>query len=92
MEFLRFLESIRTGIGDFFFSTVTRMGEEVFFLAIAILFYWCISKRQGYYILLTGVVGSVINQWLKIVCRIPRPWILDPNFKPAGDAVEAATG
>ena len=92
MEFLRFLESIRTGIGDFFFATVTHIGEEVFFLAIAILFYWCISKRQGYYILVTGVVGSVINQWLKIVCRIPRPWILDPNFKPVGDAVAEATG
>jgi len=92
MEFLRFLESIRTGVGDFFFATVTHMGEEVFFLAIAILFYWCISKRQGYYILITGVVGSVINQWLKILCRIPRPWIIDPNFKPVGDAVAEATG
>ncbi len=92
MEFLRFLESIRTGVGDFFFSTVTHMGEEVFFLAIAIFFYWCISKRQGYYILVTGVVGSVINQWLKIVCRIPRPWIIDPEFKPVGDAVAEATG
>lgn len=92
MQFLRFLESIRTGVGDFFFATVTHMGEEVFFLAIAILFYWCISKRQGYYILITGVVGSVINQWLKILCRIPRPWIIDPNFKPVGDAVAEATG
>ena len=92
MEFLRFLESIRTGIGDFFFATVTHLGEEVFFLAIAILFYWCISKRQGYYILVTGVVGSVINQWLKIICRIPRPWIIDPKFKPVGDAVAEATG
>lgn len=92
MDFLRFLESIRTGIGDFFFATVTHLGEEVFFLAIAILFYWCISKRQGYYILLTGVIGSVINQWLKILCRIPRPWILDPTFEPVGDAVAEATG
>ena len=92
MEFLRILEGLRTGVGDFFFSTVTHVGEEVFFLAIAILFYWCISKRQGYYILMTGVVGSVINQWLKIICRIPRPWILDPNFKPVGDAVAEATG
>ena len=55
MEFLRFLESIRTGVGNFFFATVTHLGEEVFFLAIAILFYWCISKRQGYYILLTAI-------------------------------------
>ncbi len=92
MAFLRFLESIRTGIGDLFFATVTHLGEEVFFLAIAILFYWCISKRQGYYILVTGVVGSVLNQWLKIVCRIARPWILDPSFKPVDAAVGEATG
>lgn len=92
MDFLRFLEKLRTPVGDFFFAAVTHLGEEVFFLAIAILFYWCISKRQGYYILMTGVVGSVINQWLKIVCRIPRPWILDKNFKPVGAAIEEATG
>ena len=92
MGFLRFLESIRTGVGDFFFATVTHIGEEVFFLAIAILFYWCISKRQGYYILMTGVVGNVINQWLKIVCRVPRPWIKDPTFTPVGDAIAEATG
>ena len=92
MEFLHILESLRTGIGDFFFSTVTHVGEEVFFLAIVILFYWCINKRQGYYILMTGVVGTVINQWLKIIFRIPRPWILDPNFTPVGDAVAEATG
>lgn len=92
MAFLRFLESIRTGVGDFFFATVTHIGEEVFFLALAILFFWCISKRQGYYILMTGLVGTVVNQWLKIVCRIPRPWIIDPNLTPVGDAVAEATG
>ena len=92
MQFLRFLESIRTGVGDFFFATVTHLGEETFFLALAILFFWCINKKQGYYILITGLVGTVVNQWLKIICRIPRPWILDSNFKPVGDAVAEATG
>ncbi len=92
MEFLRFLEGIRTGIGDAFFSAITYIGDEIFFLVFAILFFWCINKRQGYYILVTGVVGSVINQWLKIACRIPRPWIIDPGFKPVESAVERATG
>ena len=92
MQFLRFLESIRTGVGDFFFATVTHLGEETFFLALAILFFWCINKKQGYYILMTGLIGTVVNQWLKIVCRIPRPWIIDSNFKPVGDAVAEATG
>jgi hypothetical protein len=41
---------------------------------------------------MTGLVGTVVNQWLKIICRIPRPWILDSNFKPVGDAVAEATG
>jgi undecaprenyl-diphosphatase len=92
MQFLRFLESIRTGVGDFFFATVTHLGEETFFLALAIFFFWCVSKRQGYYILFTGLIGTVINQLLKILCRIPRPWIIDPNFKPVGAAIEEATG
>ena len=92
MQFLRFLESIRTGVGDFFFATVTHLGEETFFLALAIFFYWCVSKRQGYYILFTGLIGTVVNQFLKILCRIPRPWIIDPAFKPVGAAIEEATG
>ena len=83
---------MRTGVGDFFFATVTHLGEETFFLALAILFFWCVNKRQGYYILFTGLFGTVINQFLKILCRIPRPWIIDSDFKPVGAAVEEATG
>lgn len=92
MEFLYLLEKIRTVVGDVFFGAITYLGDEIAFLALAILFYWCISKRQGYYILLTGVVGSVINQWLKIVCRIPRPWNIDPTFTTVGNSKVAATG
>ncbi len=92
MAFLRLLEAIRTGVGDFFFSAVTHLGSEIAFLVLAILFFWCINKRQGYYILVTGVVGSVINQWLKLVCRVPRPWIKDPTFTAVESAVPDATG
>lgn len=92
MDFLYFLQNIRTGIGDFFFGTVTHLGEETAFLALAILFFWCIDKREGYYILMTGVIGTVVNQWLKIVCRIPRPWLADSRLHPVGGAVKEATG
>lgn len=92
MAFLRLLESLRTGLGDFFFSAITYLGDEIFFLIIAIVFFWCINKREGYYILMTGVVGSVINQWLKIVCRVPRPYHLDTTFNPVGGATGRAGG
>ena len=85
MKFLYFLEGLRNPVCDFLFSLITHLGEETFFLAIAIFIFWCVDKRGGYYVLMTGLIGTVINQWLKIVCRIPRPWV-GTDFKPI-DAV-----
>lgn len=92
MPFLYFLESIRNPVFDWFFSLITHLGEETFFLVIAILFFWCINKREGYFILITGLVGTVINQLAKLFFRIPRPWVLDPDFDIIEAAREEATG
>lgn len=92
MPFLYFLESIRNPILDWIFATVTHIGEETFFLAFAIIFFWCVNKRQGYFILITGLVGTVVNQIAKLVFRIPRPWVLDPEFNIIESARAEATG
>ena len=92
MSFLYFLEGIRNPVLDFIFSIVTLCGEETVFMAIGLIVFWCFSKSQGYYLLCTGFVGTVINQFLKIVCRVPRPWVKDPNFTIVESAREAATG
>ena len=92
MSFLYFLEGIRTSFLDTFFSLVTHLGEETVFLVLAILFFWCINKREGYYILLVGLFGTVINQALKLVFKIPRPWVLDPDFTIVESARAEATG
>lgn len=92
MELLYWFESIRTPVLDVIMSTVTRLGEETVFMLIAMLVFWCVDKRRGYYLLSVGFVGTLINQWLKIVCRIPRPWVLDPDFTIVESAREAASG
>ena len=92
MELLYLLEKIRNPILDSFFSLITHIGEETVFLAVAIIFFWCVDKYRGYYILLTGLLGTVINQGLKLVCRIPRPWVKDPDFTIVESAREEATG
>ena len=92
MNFLYLLEKIRNPVFDFFFSTVTHLGEELFFLALAIIFFWCIDKYRGYYILMIGLLGTVVNQWLKIVCRVPRPWVKEPGFTTVMDAQAEASG
>ena len=92
MEFLYLLEKIRNPVFDFFFLLITHLGEEIAFLAIAIIFFWCVDKKRGYFILLCGLVGTVINQALKLVFKIPRPWIKDPGFSFVGNANVEATG
>ena len=74
MQFLYFLEKIRNPVLDFLMSTITFVGGEAVFLAIAIVLIWCTEKRYGYFTLLTCFFGTVINQMLKLTFRIPRPW------------------
>ena len=92
MQFLYLLEKIRNPVFDFIFSLITHIGEETIFLAVAILFFWCISKREGYYILITGLVGTLVNQMLKLVCKVRRPWVKDPSFTIVESARAEATG
>ena len=92
MEILYWFESIRTSFGDTFFSLITQLGEETVFIVTGLLFFWCINKKEGYYILFVGLVGSLINQVLKLMFRIPRPWVLDETFAIVESARAEATG
>ena len=80
MRFLYLLESIRNPVLNGFFSAVTYLGSEWLFIAAAIIAYWCVSKKVGYYLMAAGFIGTTLNQFLKILCRIPRPWVRDPDF------------
>jgi membrane-associated phospholipid phosphatase len=90
MELLYFLEKLRTPAGDAFFQFVTYFGEDVFFLALALILLWCIDKHKAYYILICGFVASLAGQLMKMTFQIDRPWVQDPNFRPVGSAKEAA--
>ena len=92
MEFLYFLEGLRTPVISAFMSLITYCGDEIFFMALSIVVFWCVNKRDGYYILLVGFLGTVGNQFLKLIFRIPRPWVLDPDFTIVESARAAATG
>lgn len=92
MEFLYFLEKIRIPVLNEFMLLITHLGEETAFLAIGIIIFWCVDKYQGYYLMGVGLFGNMANQFLKITCRIPRPWIRDPNFHALESAIPEAGG
>lgn len=92
MDFLRLLEGIRNPVLDSFFQWITYFGQEICILAAICLFYWCLDKRFAYRLGFIYFSAGLCIQTLKITFRIPRPWILDPEFHPVASAVPAATG
>ena len=92
MKFLYFLEGLRVPGLNEIMLTVTHLGEETAFLVLALIVFWCVDKYHGYYLLGVGLFGNLANQFLKILCRIPRPWVRDPEFHPLEDAIAEAGG
>ena len=92
MEFLYLLEKIRIPVLNEFMLLITHLGEETAFLAIAIVVFWCVDKYEGYYLMGVGLFGNMANQFLKILCRVPRPWVRDPNFHALESAIPEASG
>ena len=92
MALLRLLESIRFPALDKFMSVITYLGDETAFIAIALLVFWCLNKRYGYFLFLVNVSATVVMQILKLLVRTPRPWVRDPGFTIVEAAREAAAG
>lgn len=92
MEFLYLLEKIRVPGLNEFMLTITRLGEETAFLVLALIFFWCVDKKRGYLLMSVGFLGTMANQFMKLWFRIPRPWVLDPDFTILEAAREAAAG
>lgn len=92
MEFLYLLEKIRLpGLNEFMLA-ITYLGDEIAFLVTAMVIFWCVDKRQGYYIMSVGFLGTIANQFMKLWFRIPRPWVKDPEFTILEAAREGASG
>lgn len=92
MDILYALEKIRTPFWNGIMSAVTQLGGEVIFIVAAVVVFWCVSKWEGYYLMTVAFCGTVLNQFLKLICRVPRPWVRDPNFTIVESARAEATG
>lgn len=92
MDILYALEKIRTPFWNGVMSAVTQLGGEVIFIVAAVMVFWCVSKWEGYYLMTIAFCGTVLNQFLKLICRVPRPWVRDPNFTIVESARAEATG
>lgn len=92
MEFLRFLSQYRLPPLDVLFQCITFLAQETVIVAVICWLFWCTNKRLAYTLGFSFFASGLCIQGLKITFRIPRPWVLDPDFKPVASAVSGATG
>ncbi len=92
MAFIEFLEKLRFPLLDGMMLLITELGGEVFLIAFGLVILWCTDKNLGRYMLSVGVLGTVLSQWMKILCRIPRPWVRKAGFTIVEAAREGAGG
>ncbi len=92
MDILLFFEKIRTPMLTAFFSFITHFGAEYVFLVVALIFFWCINKKTGYMIFVTGLFGLLFNQLLKTIVMRPRPWVAHTELSPIKSAIPDAFG
>lgn len=92
MNFLWLLEGIRTPFLDKLMQYITYFGQELIIIAVICTLYWCADKRFAYILGFTYFTAGLGVQTLKISFRVPRPWVLDPDFHAVKSAVPGATG
>ena len=92
MDILYALEELRTPVWNVVFSAITYLGDQTVCIAAVLLLLWCFDKQKGYCLFLIAATGTAINQLLKAIFLIPRPWVKDPDFTIVESARAAATG
>ena len=92
MDILYALEELRTPVWNVVFSAITYLGDQTVCIAAVLLLLWCFDKQKGYCLFLIAATGTAINQLLKAIFLIPRPWVKDPDFTIVESTRAAATG
>ena len=92
MELLIWFQSISNSFLDVLFKIFTLMGEQYFIMIIFCWLAWCGDKIFAHKTGFAFCLGMGINQVLKLIFCVQRPWILDKRIKPSPYALESATG
>ncbi len=77
LEIIRRLQLIRTGLLDKLIGGITYIGDEMFFIIVAVIVFWCVDKRFGYRLINVYLLGCVTVEGIKSIVRRPRPYTHD---------------
>ena len=89
---LLFLQNIRQPwLTDFLNIFVMIFNNGILLFALTWL-YWCVDKKKGRILGLAFFFSSAAIQTLKIMFKVPRPWLYTKDLVPDSSAIAGATG
>ncbi len=74
LEIIRWLQSYENAFWDFFFDSISLLGEEYFYIAVLGALYWVVNKRMGEFLGVTLGASLTFNNLVKNILSQPRPF------------------
>lgn len=92
MELLYWLQLHRTPLGTHLFSIITYMGSSLMIMLVLCVLLWLFGRRAALRVAIAFGCTALVNQLVKVLCAVPRPWLRDSRLIPVENAVSGATG
>lgn len=94
MDYLYYLQTLREGSLAFLTPVLTAISEWNLTLSplIVILFYWCVNKTAGEWMVFNFTASNFLNGIVKLTACVYRPWIKDSRLHLDPGAVESSSG
>lgn len=74
LEFLRYLESMRTELGNVVFQGITLLGEETLMILLVVTLWFAVNKQLAQRLLFITAGSLCVNGILKNLVQAPRPF------------------
>ncbi|HPA72096.1 MAG TPA: phosphatase PAP2 family protein [Spirochaetota bacterium] len=81
LDLIRTLQLIRTPFLDIVFKAITVLGNDMFYMLMLPVLYWCVDKKQSLRLYLLFMLSSWVNSVTKDYLNHPRPYHLDSGVK-----------
>jgi len=74
LEIVRWIQSFRNPVFDWFFYIITQLGDQYVFILLAVIIYWTIDKKFAHKFVFTFMVSAIVNSGIKEVFKRTRPY------------------
>lgn len=80
IDIVVFLQDLRNGFFDFFFSFISFLGEEYVYILIFSIIYYTYDKKMGEFMAITLGLSATVNTIIKNIVAAPRPFQKYPDL------------